>query len=133
MVPRITSRFGGCLAAALVVVFTVTSQGQEAPPNCCGENLNVSFSDHVIRAGVPHSEPTAGPNCLHSGGEVVRFLRPGETGCVDLYVNLISDYDVPYGLYGWELSVELQGDANVTAAEKTEAALAESEGGYAGD
>jgi len=134
MVRRMPSRLAeGSFAAAFVVVFPHSIGGQEAPANCCGENLNVSFSDHVIRAGVPHSEPTAGPNCLHSGGEVVRFLRPGETGCLDLYVNLISDYDVDYGLYGWELSVELQGNAEVTVAEKTEAALDDRQGGYAGD
>ena len=134
MVRRIPFRFAeGCLAAALVVVFTVSSQGQEAPPNCCGEVLNVSFSDHVIRLGVPHSEPTAGPNCHHSGGELVRALRPGETGCVDVFVNVISDYETQMGLYGWSLSIELQGEAEVSAAVKAEAALDESEGGYAGE
>jgi len=132
MIRRIPFRFAeGCVAAALVVVFPHSIGGQEAPPNCCGENLNVSFSDHVIRAGVPHSEPTAGPNCLHSGGEAVRFLRPGETGCMDIYVNMISDYETSYGLYGWALSIELQGEAEVTAAVKAGAALSEDDGGYA--
>ena len=119
-----------CTAAALVVVCPLSSAGQEEPPNCCGENLNVSFSDHVIRAGVPHSEPTAGPNCLHSGGEIVRAVRPGETDCLNVYVNLISDYDAS-GLYGWSLSIELQGDGQVSALARSGGSLSEREGGYA--